>query len=213
MSSTRYRPPKIVRLRPKKARTPPTADRPRLPKPRKRSKQRSPRPPIPRRLPPAMRHPRFRPARRAWPSRPTRSCSVTTAISGNGNALPVRRPSVGRTACSASHRSGPRSRWARFRLLLVGETEMRILSQSSDKMPAIELIQGRRAHAEPALELAQGGFLRPDRSRSMFRRRAASCSSGPIVAITGGPSVRPPRWSSTAPRAKRGCPPTRNRNL
>ena len=96
--------------------------------------------------------------------------------------------------------------------MLVAETEIRILSQSSDKVPAIELIQGRLLVRNPPSGSLKVGFS--DRSVT-----AGSYAFGEFVLErTDRREYGRARQSSSAAlsfiarRARWRCPPTRNRN-
>ena len=96
--------------------------------------------------------------------------------------------------------------------MLVGETEVRILSQSSDKVPAIELIQGRLLVRNPPAGSLKVGFSDRSVTVEVAPSVAASCWSGRSVESTVGPSVRLLLCSFIARRARWRCPPARNRN-
>ena len=95
--------------------------------------------------------------------------------------------------------------------MLVGETEIRILSQSSDKVPAIELIQGRLLVRNPPAGSLKVGFS--DRNVTL----EVTPSSGVVLERTerreyGRTVSQAPPLSFIAPRERWRCPPARNRN-
>ena len=120
--------------------------------------QRSPRPRIPPRLPPDA----------ASPALPAGSSGLAVATDGVllrynvdqrewerlTGPTPVSRSD--RLLCLSPFRATVTL--GKIPLMLVGETEIRILSQSSDKVPAIELIQGRLLVRNPPSSSLKVGF-------------------------------------------------------
>ena len=120
--------------------------------------------------------------------------------------MPVRRLSHGLTGLLCLSPFRATITLGKIPLLLVGETEMTDSLAIVGQDARDRADSGPPSRAEPAIELAQGGFFRPDRHRWTFRRRAPSCSERTDRREYGRSIGQAPLWSFTAPREKWRCP-------